>query len=222
MGNWIPYAAAAGAALAMSTNASASIIYSGPQNIPVTIPTGDVNTQKIAQFSVAQVDEAVYLQNFTDIVSARAGSAALDFVTSTKRLAFARSGALAKLYNLGQAILMTGPVSARAVLRENNIDEDGGAFGLGTVSGFIGFKSTHTGDLGWIDVKVFDRNSDGYPDELEILGSAYNSVSGGAIDAGETPSTPEPGTAALSLLALGASGILALRKRRQQVPVRVA
>jgi len=89
------------------------------------------------------------------------------------------------------------------------------------VSGFVGIKGDQifTGDLGWIQVKVFDRNADGYPDELEIVSWAYNNVPGAPIAAGETGVTPEPGTAALGLLAAGAAGLLAWRRRRAQMAV---
>jgi hypothetical protein len=72
---------------------------------------------------------------------------------------------------------------------------------------------------GWIELEY-----DGIPDPTSItaIDWAYNSVVGQAITAGETsePSdpvnttTPEPGTAALSLLAMGAAGVLAWRRKK--------
>jgi hypothetical protein len=74
------------------------------------------------------------------------------------------------------------------------------------------------GDLGWLDVKVTSDN--GFAEELELISWAYNNVAGASIYAGQTtatPSAPEPGTEALSLLALGAAGILAFRKHRNEL-----
>jgi LPXTG-motif cell wall-anchored protein len=211
----------------MSTNASASIIYSGVQDITLTLANeGDVFTINAGNFSVAHVTEkAVVADLAPGGVIGRIGSAFLASVNPTKQrltfaLTIAQPNGHPKFYNRGQAILIAGPVGPGATLRRrgdlNTLNN--GPFGPGTVSGFVGFKSTQTGDLGWIDVKVFDRNSDGFPDEIEIIDSAYNNTPGGAINAGETTDpTPEPGTAALGLLALGATGILALRKRRKEV-----
>jgi hypothetical protein len=222
LGNWGAYAAAAGAALAMSTNASAGIIYSGVQDKTVTLANeGNVDTFRTTQFSVAQVIEKARANNGAR--RTRIGLAALVANTSTRRLSFALAGSLraAKLYTLGQAVLMNGSRGSSGLLRaeisNGQLTQRIGPWGPGTVTGFVGFISTQTGDLGWIDVKVFDRNDDGYPDELEIIDSAYNNTPGGAIDAGQTSSLPEPGTAALGLLALGAVGILALRKRRKEL-----
>jgi hypothetical protein len=86
------------------------------------------------------------------------------------------------------------------------------------------------GDLGWLDVKV--TSDAGFAEELELISWAYNNVAGAPIEAGEpieagasieagqtteVSATPEPGTEALSLLALGAAGILAFRKRRNEL-----
>jgi hypothetical protein len=89
-----------------------------------------------------------------------------------------------------------------------------GHFGVGTQTGFVGF-STKNGDLGWLRVKVETPVAGTkYPDSLEVIDGAYNDVAGQPITAGQTTSTPEPGTAALGLLATGATGLLAWRKRR--------
>jgi LPXTG-motif cell wall-anchored protein len=132
------------------------------------------------------------------------------------RLSFATAGDAAKRYLSGQTIKINGSKFPDANLRGVDNGSAKGLFGPGTVSGFAGFRSTKTGDLGWIDVEVFDRSADGYPDQLEIISWAYNNVGGASIEAGQTSSTPEPNTAALGLLAAGAAGLLALRRRRAQ------
>jgi LPXTG-motif cell wall-anchored protein len=60
-----------------------------------------------------------------------------------------------------------------------------------------------------VQVKV-ENNAAGFPVEGEILEFAYNSVQFQGI----TTPTPEPGAAALGLLASGAAGLLAWRRRR--------
>jgi hypothetical protein len=85
------------------------------------------------------------------------------------------------------------------------------------VPGFEGFRFATAGhfDYGWAELKVGVDGS-GYPDSVTLLGMAYNSTPGAAILAGQTGAgAPEPGTAGLMLLALGAAGVTVLRKRRQ-------
>jgi len=92
-----------------------------------------------------------------------------------------------------------------------------GQFGLNT-TGYVGFRTDVNGGAGWLKIHILDRNSDGYPDQAVLISYAYNNVAGGTILAGQTTdalSTPEPGTASLALLAAGAAGVLALRRRRR-------
>ena len=56
--------------------------------------------------------------------------------------------------------------------------------------------------------------SNGFPNQLQILGWALD-TDGSAIQAGQTTATPEPGTFGLALLAAGAAGVLAWRKRKK-------
>ena len=70
-------------------------------------------------------------------------------------------------------------------------------------------------DYGWIQVK-FTEGQNGLSNSLEAIDWAYD-TSGNAITAGAGASTPEPGTGALALLAAGAAGILALRRRKARL-----
>jgi hypothetical protein len=67
---------------------------------------------------------------------------------------------------------------------------------------------------GWLRLKVTD-DSDGVPDAISLLAESSNpSVFGQYGTAGESISTvPEPG--GLALLAIGAAGVMELRRRRQ-------
>ena len=90
------------------------------------------------------------------------------------------------------------------------------------VPGFVGFRFSTTGsghqfDYGWAEVE-FHADSNGVPNSVTLLGLAYN-ASGGPINTGQTaPSTPEPGTAGLILLALGAAGVAVLKNRHAPGP----
>jgi hypothetical protein len=77
-------------------------------------------------------------------------------------------------------------------------------------TGYIGFRDHDSGNYGWAYIEV----TDGY--SYKINGWAYED-SGGTIKAGETPSggaAPEP--SGLALLACGAAGIFALRRKMKK------
>lgn len=75
------------------------------------------------------------------------------------------------------------------------------------------------GEYGWIRLKLGTQSAPGQrynnpPGRVTITDMAYNTVAGQAIFAGQTaPSVPEPGTLALGILAAGAAGVTALRRR---------
>jgi len=108
-----------------------------------------------------------------------------------------------------------------------------GPFGLGT-TGFVGFRLTN-GDYGWIRVRLDDTglqqpfkdllgsmglgplgDGENYPDKLTVIDWAYDD-SGAPIHVGDTGGTggtaPEPSS--LALLAAGALGLAAFRRRKQ-------
>jgi MYXO-CTERM domain-containing protein len=228
LGNWGAYAAAAGAALAMATNASADSIVSHTLDLTVSNPPGPAE----ATFSVGGVGVGLFVRAYdrTNVGRQYGGAQLIGLGTTSggpnsnlPHLNFRGIGAsgTAKRYTIGQPILagaVTGGLLFEKSASHGVVSVDKGLFGPGASNGFVGFSNA-AGDLGWMHVQVgFD--SGGYPDQLEVISWAYNDVAGAAIDAGQTsegPATPEPSTAALGLLALGAAGILALRKRRHQV-----
>jgi PEP-CTERM motif-containing protein len=213
LGRWGAYAAAAGAALAMSTSADAEVVYSGIQNLTVT-----GNSRKTFHIGSvkAEIQNVEHSSSFGRITSAGIGS-----VLTAGIVVAQFSGSGANKYARGQPILLTGG-GAGGVLFGNSGSPGApggnprGNFGPGTVDGFVGILLKN-GDRGWVQVKV--TSVDGYPTEVEAIDWAYNNSTGGAIYAGQTsdaPVAPEPNTAALGLLACGAAGLLAWRKRRAE------
>jgi hypothetical protein len=77
--------------------------------------------------------------------------------------------------------------------------------------GYLGFEFGPKGGehVGWVAMSVV---ASGVDFAAHITGYAYDTVPGQTIKAGQTSPVPEPPT--LSLLALGAAGLIALRKRK--------
>ena len=138
------------------------------------------------------------------------------------------------MLSLGQAIGPGGVFSASAAgrLRINVVNVSGpngtlGHFPLGA-TGIAGFQLAN-GDYGWIRLKLTDLglnqpfstvlggsplgNGQGYADKVTVVDWAYEN-SGAAIKAGDVP---EP--SALALLAAGAVGIGAFRRRKAGLTV---
>jgi hypothetical protein len=216
--HWSAYAAATGAALALSTNADAEIYFSGPVDLIVSAGSTKalpLHTAGSAELRVLHINS----------IAAQEQDWSVRFFTGRGRgngMRFLGSGGYMRQYAFGQAIggQVTNPGTVRKVVGPSSgaATSTRGAFGPGPVDGFVGVKLS--GDrLGWIQIKV-TPNSGGYPDQVEVIDFAYNETGGGPIDAGQTSdntsATPEPGMAALGLLASGAVGLLALRRNRRQ------
>ncbi len=108
-------------------------------------------------------------------------------------------------------------------------DPSGGSqFGawLGGGKDFLGFSDQ--GHAGWVSLNLFSIGvclqdfrpavCFGGPVGINVAGYAYETNQDVAIRAGQTSDVPEPGT--LSLLALGAVGLFALRKKRQALGIK--
>jgi hypothetical protein len=208
LGNWQVFATAAGAALAMSSTASAGIIYDLTPNVTASLAsTGTAS----APFTVAGVKEKLLLRDRT-ATSGRHSSATIRGRVFNQTLIFEKNnGAVKRLAPYSAVSVQTNGTGGS--LRDNSNGRAGGRFGPGTVTGYVGFRAPN-GDLGWLLVKVADTDGDGYVNEIQLLADAYNDVAGAPIAAGQTTDAPEPGTAGLALLATGAAGLLAWRKRR--------
>lgn len=250
LGNWGIYAAAAGAALSMATNADAGIL-TGTLSTTVTIePQASYNGFSMKSFNVGGASEIARVSNIAaQTIGGTGGPGGLpgfgscvvpgspgcvffqrgaetvpraaQAMLQSKRHSgsylkfFDQSGALARNFAAG-AMISGSDLHSGAILRTHNGELSLGNFAFG-VAGYVGFEN-QSGDYGWLKVIVNDLNSDQYPDQVEVISYALNTTPGASITAGETSgpsSTPEPGTAAMLLLASGAAGIVALRRARR-------
>jgi hypothetical protein len=84
----------------------------------------------------------------------------------------------------------------------------------GTHSGHPTTTTVPLYDVGWLKIRIQDLNSDGIPDSIQLLQYAYNDAPFWGIRAGQTQ-TPEPATASMLLLAAGAAGVSAWKRRRK-------
>lgn len=224
-GNWFVYAAAAGSALALSSNASASIVY-GTLNKTASITplNGDPLHATSAPFSIDGAQFGVEVISASGAfgpshfnaarlyqLSGRAGLG-LNNSHQLKRLASGNQVSAGKItfgnpaFKYPRALYATGgyfygPTSAYGTWPKSQKGFAG-----------IGIKKNGNTYLGWLRLEYFE-SSKGAIDKIEAFDYAYNTDPAASIAAGDM-GVPEPSTAALTLLAAGASGIAALRRRR--------
>lgn len=226
VGSWPAYCAATAAALAGATSASASIIYSGPVNLSVTRSAGQ-SGRASRTFQIAGLPAASFVMNVSHFTknSTLWGSAGLSF----KTIAGFRS--LPRAVRRGAVLTSSGLIpqlSAGSVIRNGSTFSHRGKFvstGIApslsarSITGFAGVKllagtsavgTAHIPlyDIGWLHIRIQDLHN--IPDTVTLLDYAYNNVPGAPI----TVPSPEPATAGLLLLAAGAGGVMAWKRRR--------
>jgi hypothetical protein len=225
-GNWPVYAAATGSALAMATGASASILYSGAQNVSVTAPLNGNAIQPLG------LDGSGHVLNLkagaghsitTSGFSSRFGAVSVQAVNQVQ-IFVGSNTQLVKNFLSGQMISsFAGGLKANAeIVNKGFLNDMGlstfGGFQAG-VPGFAGLAiQLGTGtEYGWIRLE-FVAGASGLPKTLTAIDWAIQQTPGIAIAAGQTTDvagTPEPGTMALALLASGAAGIMAWKRCRK-------
>jgi hypothetical protein len=221
--NWLLYTTAVGSALAMATDAGAQIIDYGGTLPAVTLNAGQGYPKYGSIFTVA----GKVAFDLAGVDFASGGIVVLEAFGKVGMLVNASSGvqklAFGATISAGAGTFVAGPHAVKSV---------SGPLTYGTFSAsqprFAGIKfntgaNTSSATIndptkihyGWIEL-VYDGTPD--PTSITAIDWAYNEAAGqeitaGEITAGET-GAPEPGTAALSLLAMGAAGVLAWRRRK--------
>ena len=244
MGNWPIYAVATGSALAMATAANASIIASTGAPIFASLPhfsalgSNARSTRKNIHISDGgllggELDlrfgvRASRFRSSYSGVTYKGGFAAAGLYEGLHSLRVLATGGSRSLKNLASGATITGAGSFVRLKTAGTINvaelRSKGTYGGNSTNvgkwpegeGFAGFK-LQNGDLGWL--KLSWTGVAGYPDTITLYGWAVQ-TDGGSIQAGDTgvgSTAPEPGTFALALLAAGAAGVLAWRRRKQPV-----
>ena len=233
--NWRSYAAVAGSALAMSTNASASVIYQHP-DLTVSAPARlqNVSGSVFAASGVITLEDALGNDlpagalNFEFTFGIRARR----FESQQSVLAFFSApnhprpqGGDTQSWQIGHNGSML-EVPAGGVIDRRGGVIGGSYFNSGTVdlpmnhTGFAGFEFNNNGhyNFGWIRLRydLFQTNFV-FGGSIEVIDLAYDNT-GAAIKAGDgIVATPESGSASLAMLASGAVAVAALRRRKLAV-----
>jgi hypothetical protein len=229
--NWSVFAMATGSALAMATSANASIIYSGPLSVTKSIPpVGGLATNVSSGASINlstgvfakpnAIDLAIFDRRVIETSRRYSRASAIFFDSSAGNSALENAGGNLQRLAFGAVISgLAGQFESGAALKSRfrGTGVAAKSFSYGTWPnggvGYAGFK-LHNGDFGWLKLGWSGANN--FPDTINLYGWAVQ-TDRTAILAGDTgvSSTPEPGTFGLALLAAGAAGVLALRRRKQ-------
>jgi hypothetical protein len=238
--NWQMYAAVTGSALAMATNASAGVIYSGIQDLTVGPVSARGTSLNSGGSSMKTGFRKIALKNATGapigrsfsfgayqrlVVTGGSGGHVLNGAAELKSdpVGFFLSGPdnfvkdFAKASNISAGVPEGGTVKfATQRLGPDGTNSQSG-WKAGKI-GYAGFQFSTAGhglDVGWVRLE-YTIGPNGLASDVEALDWAYNSTPGAPIPAGTgIPPTPEPSTGALALLAAGAAGVTALRRRRR-------
>jgi MYXO-CTERM domain-containing protein len=216
------YAAAIGSALALATNANADIVYSGYQGI--TFPFLSAASWQVplnvggARFTMdlyAVIGLFSFHNGYGVIQYGRAFSLGSAPPASVGSLMLAPSGPYhtARRLNAG-AVISSGAVFGKTGLLRMEFHGDAYGQWMPGQPGIAGirFLSSDGYHYGWIRFLLTD-NQFGVPNDITAIDWAYQTVAGDPVNAG---ATPEPDGKPLALLALGAAGILAWRRRRAE------
>lgn len=199
-GRLLAYSLAAGAsAIAAGTTADAGVVYSGIQNIAIS----QYGSQNLNLDGDAYGD--ILLKNYVFLGGNYQGAYVNFFPGKVVGFTsgFGYASALSAGTVIDSAAVAGGPFQASLAYGANNPNAQ---FNTAT-DAYIGlaFPINAVTHYGWIRVDI-----DNAAGTFVIKDWAYDDVAGQGIEAG---AVPEPG--ALSLLAVGASGVLAMRRRRQ-------
>ncbi len=243
-GRLAAFAAAAGAGLAMTGAADASIVYTAVNTVlsnsqpdsAGAAAGSDLQFKNIDFNGDGNVDFQASLFWYKQSTASSAHTTAqadLKQIRQDGGLVLNGSTNLAAL-TFGSAVNPTATFNRWFALRDKLVFRSSSSSGTsyrGTwakgVPAFAGvsFKLGGNSYLGWIRLSWNDLlgtggtpGADGFPDQLTLVDYAWNDTPGGAINAGDgIPTEQVPVPAPLALLAIGAAGIAATRRRRAPV-----
>ncbi|MBT8137134.1 MAG: PEP-CTERM sorting domain-containing protein [Gammaproteobacteria bacterium] len=224
--SWKAYGAAASTALLASSALEAAIIYSGPQNINITASGSGATAYTAIDMDGGGADFGFGAANF-GVYNTFYGSTVVTGTNAAFAVGYGGGGIAASAtygraskFSSGATIGGGAGFAGTAFFNATAATSNTTAFnaGFNSSTGFIGVQLA-SGNFGWIQVHVdfsFAPGNNG----VTILDWAYDD-SGAAIRAGDTGAVaaPEPATnmlVGMGLLALGASGIRTLRRRKRE------
>jgi hypothetical protein len=245
-GKWTTYAAATGAALASASAASADIFYSGPvdfsgSNVFAQVGGGSLLTgtnpakgilfnafkrrighlnSSTSYYGAHHAAESIWNET---LVGGGQGLHALFFgsfapgapISGNANQLHAFVDYVGEVRTHGGHVVtapdnfgLPGHISYQPSVVKRTLLLGFETYRSGVIPG--GFGNIPGPEVGWVRVQ-FDTN---WPGTFEIFDYAYNTD--GPIDAGQTSATPEPNYLPLMLLAGGATGVLAWKRRRSR------
>jgi MYXO-CTERM domain-containing protein len=235
--NWRIYAAVTGSAMAMATNASAGVIY-----VDQVLTAGPVaNVSKSASLGQSQiialksalggdigVEFGLGVHQSCSTAGRLSGTAAFAFKSGSRIIEQLFNGPIGgpsfKLKKLAfGANISTVPgywfAGGQYIGRQstsNNVRVEHGW--ASNATGVVGFRFTTTNaawDYGWVRLS-YTLGTNGLANSITATDWAYDTT--GTLAAGEgASSAPEPSSTALAILAAGAAGVAALRRRRHEL-----
>ncbi|MGA2038126.1 MAG: PEP-CTERM sorting domain-containing protein [Bryobacteraceae bacterium] len=240
-GNWQIYAAVTGSALAMATSAAAGTIEvkSGPINVvagpipnvsSVSASVGPLRTQASANIQLNSAQGAAIPVSFRigvnqtsgDGVSNGAawlnGGSQVGFLHGTRSATFfvknlasgTKTSAKAGFFSTGKNFVATQQARFSSTGSGSSFARVDPVFAYGwakSLIGYAGFSFSYGGqkNYGWVKLQ-FTTGTNGLANQIEAYNWQYTT---------EGNASPEPSTFALALLAAGAAGVAALRRRRK-------
>ena len=198
----IAYSLAAGAAAGLATTANAEVVYSGSQDIDIAqFSSQNINLDGDAYNDILLKNYVFFGGNYQGAYVNFAPGRLVGFYSGLSYASALEMGDLIDATTATGSFVGSMAYGANNPSAEFNSVEDA----------FIGlsFPINATNHYGWLRVSV--DNSAG---TFVVHDWAYNDTPGVGLLAGEGMPVPEPGT--LGLLAAGAAGVAALRRRNKK------